>query len=435
MRHGKIIAALCAAALALAGMSSCGTPDDAKTPDPSNTGGAATVSGELEIFSWWTAGSEALGLQKLVDVLGKKYPDVKFVNNGASTGGGSAKDLLATRMAGGQPPDSFQVHAGAEAQDYIAAGQLQDVSSLYTEFGLNNVFPKDLVDMLTKDGKIYTIPSNVHRSNVIWASVTSLQKAGLSTTDAYYDSIDSFLDALAKAKAAGIETPLAVGSTWTQVHLFETVLMADLTPDQYNGLFNGKTDWKGAEVKVALDHFAKLMSYTNADRDSIDWEPALDKVLAGTAVFTIMGDWVPAALDSHSLVDGTDYLWAPSPGTKGVYGFLADSYGLTTGGPNPAAAKAWLDVISSVEGQTQFNQVKGSIPARTDIDLSTFSKYQQAASASFKNDAIVPSIQHGAAATIAQGNAANAAISKFTTSSMADANLTTLQTELAAAFA
>ncbi|MCL1922530.1 MAG: ABC transporter substrate-binding protein [Propionibacteriaceae bacterium] len=429
MRHGKIIAALSAAALALASLSGCGT--ETKTEDPIIEG----VSGDLEIFSWWVAGSEANGLAALQGVLADKYPDVNFVNNGAATGGGSAKDVLETRMAGGNPPDSFQVHAGAEAQDYISAGQLEDVSALYDEFGLNNVFPKDLVDMLTQDGKIYTIPSNVHRSNVIWASVASLEAAGLSTEDAYYDSIDAFIAALDTAVAAGIEKPLAVGATWTQVHLLETVLMADLDQAQYNGLFDGTTDWNGDEVKAALAHFAKLMTYTNVDRDSMDWEPAMNKMFEGAAVFTIMGDWVPGALDAGNKVEGTDYLWAPSPGTKGTYGFLADSFGLTVGGPNPEAGKAWLDVISSADGQTAFNIVKGSIPARTDIDLATFPAYQQAAAESFKNDKIVGSIQHGAVATIKQGNDTGDAVSKFTTGAMDDAALATLQGELAAAYA
>jgi len=434
MHPKKILVALVGAALALS-VSACGTSTPT-TPSTSATGtSAAKASGTLEIFSWWTAGSEALGLNELVKVLNAKYPDVKFVNNGASTGGGSAKDVLQTRMLAGQPPDSFQVHAGKEAQDYINAGQLQDVSNLYTEFGLTSVFPKDLVDMLTQDGKIYTIPSNVHRANVVWASIPALEKAGLSTTDVYYDSIDSFIAALEKAKAAGIETPLAVGTTWCQVNLLETVLIADLGADKYTGLFNGTTDWKSAEVTKALTDFGKLMSYTNADRGDLDWEPALEKTINTTAVFSIMGDWVPAAYDSRNLVLGKDYQWAPAPGNKGVYDFLADSYGITTGAPNPAAAKAWLDVISSKDGQTAFNKVKGSIPARTDIDLSTFSAYQQAASTSFKTDAIVPSLQHGAAATIAQGNAANTAVSKYTTSPMAEANLTTFQSELAAAFA
>jgi glucose/mannose transport system substrate-binding protein len=431
MRRIKlIIAALLAGSLALAGCSSSGSSGDATSADPS-----AAPAGELDIFSWWTAGSEAEGLNALVSVLKEKYPDIEFVNGGTTSGGGSGKDALQARLDAGDPPDTFQVHAGKEAQDYIDANQLTDVSYLYDEFKLNSVFPKDLVDLLTNDGKIYTIPSNIHRANVVWASIPVLEKAGLSTTDAYYASTDDFIAALEKVKAADPNvTPLAIGTTWTQVHLLETVLIGELGAQGYTGLFDGTTDWGGADVKGALEKFQKLMSYTNTDRDGLDWEPPMQLVIGNTAAFSIMGDWAPAAFDLAGKVEGTDYLTAATPGSKGIYDFLADSYGITNGAKHPANAKAWLDVISSAEGQIAFNKVKGSIPARTDIDLAAegFSKYQQAAADSFKNDTIVPSIQHGAAMTIKQSNAINEAVSKFTTGG---SDLATFQTELVAAAA
>jgi glucose/mannose transport system substrate-binding protein len=396
----------------------------------------ADTATQSEVFTWWTSGSEALGLTALEGVLKAKYPNVEFINGGVAGGGGSAKELLQSRLQAGDPPDSFQVHAGAEAQDYIKAGQVTDVSALYSEFGLTTVFPESLITLLTSEGKIYTIPSNVHRANVLWASVPVLEKCGLDTANAYYATIADFVTALDKCKKAGIESPLAVGNTWTQVHLLETVLLADLGADKYNGLFNGSTDWAGADVKKALENFGKLMGFTNADRDTIDWEPATTKVLDGTAAFNIMGDWVPALLDSKSLIAGKDYLYAASPGTEGSFDFLADSFSLTEGAPHPDGAKAWLDNISSKEGQIAFNKVKGSIPARTDIDLAAegFSEYQQSAASSFAKDAIVGSIQHGAAATIKQGNDTNTAVSKFTTSKMGAEDIATLQAALVAAY-
>ncbi|MDR2380222.1 MAG: ABC transporter substrate-binding protein [Bifidobacteriaceae bacterium] len=427
MRSSRFFAAIGAAALILATTAACG--------EDSSSGGDAS---EVEVFTWWTSGSEALGLEALEGVLKDKYPDVKFVNGGVTGGGGSAKELLQTRLTANEPPDTFQVHAGKEAQDYIDAGQVEDVSDLYTKFSLNDVFPQDLVDMLTQDGKIYTIPSNVHRANVLWASIPALEAAGLPTDSAQFASIDDFIKALDTIKQKTPQvTPLTVGNTWTQVHLLETVLIAELGPDKYTGLFDGSTDWAGSEVKGALEKFAKLMSYTNADRESMDWEPAMQMLLDGTGAFNIMGDWVPALLDSKNLVAGVDYLYAASPGTEGVYDFLADSFSRCVGAPHKAGAEAWLDVISSKEGQIGFNKVKGSIPARTDIDLAAegFSDYQQSAADSFKTDAIVGSIQHGAAATIQQGNDTNSAVSKFTTGAMDAAGITTLQQELAAAFA
>ncbi|MDR1426183.1 MAG: ABC transporter substrate-binding protein [Bifidobacteriaceae bacterium] len=409
--------------------------DEAETPDDSTEAGGSDVSGDVEVFTWWTAGSEALGLEALQGVLAAKYPDVNFINGGVTGGGGSAKELLQTRLQANQPPDSFQVHAGKEAQDYIDAGQVTDVSALYEEFGLTDVFPQDLLDMLTQDGKIYTIPSNVHRANVLWASVPALEQAGIDPQATTYASVDDFIADLQKIQDSTDLIPLSIGGTWTQVHLLECVLIAELGPEAYLGLFDGTTDWAGSEVGGALEKFGTLIGFTNDDRDQYDWEPASQMVVDGTAVFNVMGDWVPALLDSTGLVDGTDYVWAPAPGTDGVYDFLADSFSLAQGAPHPDGAKAWLDVISSADGQEAFNKVKGSIPARTDLDLAAlgFSDYQQQAAQSFATDAIVGSIQHGAAATIQQGNATNDAVSKFTTSGSTD--LETFQSELAAAYA
>jgi len=420
MRQRKLIAAVVTSALLLVGMAGCAR----NTPPPVDD----TVSGDLEVFSWWEADSEALGLEQLVGVLKQQYPDVTFVKV-------TSPDMLQTRLAGGQPPDSFQIRAGADALDYIKSGQLQDITDLYTEFGLTTAFPKDLVNTLTYNTKIYTIPTNVHRANLLWASVPRLKKAGLSTKDVYYEDIDSFIGALAKSKASGVKEPLAIGNTWCQVHLLETVLIADLGPDLYKGLFDDTTSWAGDEVAKAIEHFGTLMSYTNSDREDINWDQALDKVLEGEAVFTIMGDWVPDALESRGKVVEDDYLWAPAPGTSGVFDFLADAYGLATGSPNPKAAKAWLEVLSSKAGQEAFNKANGSIPARTDIDPGSFSEHQKATAEALGRDVIVPSLQHGAAATFTQTDATADVVARFTASDMKAADRATLQAELVAIFA
>jgi glucose/mannose transport system substrate-binding protein len=57
-----------------------------------------------------------------------------------------------------------------------------------------------------------------------------------------------------------------------------------------------------------------------------------------------------------------------------------------------------LRVAASKEGQDAFNPYKGSIPARIDADPKVYDEYQLEAIEDFKNDTLVPSIQHGAAA-------------------------------------
>jgi len=433
-------AAACAATFALASCSSGGgteppaetTSEAAETtaeepPASEDAGGTAT---QVEVFTWWATGGEQLGLNALVDVFKQQHPEVEFINGAVAGGAGSqAKDLLQTRMQTGQPPDTFQAHAGKELQDYIDAGQVEDISALYDEWGLKDAFSPSLLEMLTNDGKIYSVPANIHRSNMLWANPQVLKEAGLDPADVNYESIDDFITALDAVKAAG-KIGLAVGTTWTQTHLLENVLLAELGPDAYVGLWDGSTDWAGADVTSALEKYQKLISYTNTDRDGIDDSEVAQLVIDGNAAFYIMGDWNIAVYDAQGILDPEHLVYAPSPGTKGVFNFLADSFTLPVGAPHPDGAKAWLETVGSVEGQTAFNTFKGSIPARTDADPSVFPEYQQKTMADLASDRVVPSLMHGAAAPTAQLNAIQSAVSKFTTGA---SDLAGFQSELVAA--
>ena len=425
-KYTGLVAGAAAVSLLLAACSGNNDNTNNATPGASSTAGAAT---QVEVFTWWTSGGEKAGLDGLVATLADKYPDVEFINGAVAGGAGSAaKDLLQSRLQANDPPDTFQAHAGMELNDYIQAGQVQDISDLYTEFGLTDVFPQDLIDLLTVDGKIYSVPANIHRSNMVWANPTVLTDAGLDPAATYATMADWFV-AMDAVQAAG-KTALSVATTWTQVNLLETVLMADLGADGYVGLWDGTTDWAGSEMTAALQDFEKLISYTNTDRDGLDWPDAAQMVIDGTAAFNVMGDWAAGEFDAQGLTAGTDYIYFPVPGTDSMFGFLADSFTLPVGAPHADGAKAWLDVVGSLEGQTAFNVAKGSIPARTDADPSKFTEYQQSAIADFASDTIVPSLAHGAAAPTAVLTAISDAVSKFTTGG---SDLATFQDELVAA--
>ena len=109
----------------------------------------------------------------------------------------------------------------------------------------------------------------------------------------------------------------------------------------------------------------------------------------------ITGDWMHGVFKSKEF---TDYKWAPSPGTAGHYLLLSDSFGLPLDVKNRENALNWLKVCGSKEGQDGFNPIKGSIPARTDADLSLYDEYQLSAMEALQRNMLVPSLQHGAAA-------------------------------------
>ena len=399
----KILGLLLIATMLLA---ACGS-EAATTAPPaptSGTGGAATdatkapggstATGKLEVFSWWTTGGEAAGLAALTDIFKKTTPGVEFVNSAVAGGAGSdAKAVLKTRMLGGDPPDLFQVHMGHELIDtWVVPDKMEPLDDLYTSEGWDKTFPKGVLDIVSYNGHYWSVPANIHRANVLWYNKKIFTDNNL-TPPATFAEFFTVAEAL---KAKGI-TPLALGDSgaWAAGHLFETVLLGTLGAEGYNGLWTGATQWTDPKVTEALENFKKMLAYVNTDHAALSWDQANDLVIQGKAGMTIMGDWV----DADNLAKKfTDSGAVASPGTAGIYDALSDTFGIPKGAKNPEAARAFLKLVGSREGQDAFNPVKGSIPARTDAGQGNYTPYLMSAMAEWKTATIVPSVVHGAAA-------------------------------------
>jgi len=402
-------------------------PEATKAPQPT---AAPPTGGELEIFSWWTAGGEADGLNAMYGIFSGKYPNVEIINATVAGGAGSnAKAVLATRMQAGDPPDSFQVHAGHELIDsWVVADKMEPVTSIFEENGWLDSYPPGVIDVLSYEGDIWSVPVNIHRSNVLWYNKAVFADAGLEPPTTF-DEFFAVADAL---QAAGV-TPLGLGDNgiWAATHLMESVLLGAMGPDKYRGLWTGATDWNGAEVQDALATYAWMMDYVNEDHAALSWDQAAQLVADGDAAMTIMGDWAEGYFKSIGLTPDVEFGYVPSPGTAGTFIMLSDSFGLPQGAPDRDNAIAWLTVCGSKEGQDAFNPLKGSIPARTDGDRSLYDAYLQSAMDDFASNDIAPSLAHGAAASEGWVTAFNDAMTLF----VADLDVAAAQEAMAQACA
>lgn len=361
---------------------------------------AQDLSGQLEIFSWW-AGDEGPALEALIELYNTQNPNVEVINATVTGGSGvNARAVLKTRMLGGTPPDTFQVHAGQELTGtWVVAGRMQDLSGLYAEQGWNEAFPKDLIDLLTVDGAIYSVPVNIHRSNVLWFNPAKLEEWGVAVPTTW----DEFLAACPTFQAADV-TPLVIGEAWTVNHLWESVALGVLGADGWNGIWTGATPANGPEMTAVWDKFNEVLACSNFGEDSagLSWQQAIDQVVAGTAAFNIMGDWAAGYMTTTlGLEPGVGFGFAAAPGTDGTFLWLSDSFGLPVGAPNPDNTTAWLSLLGSIEGQNAFNPLKGSIPARKDAVAAApdlYNAYLQSAAEDWASNRLVGSLVHGVAA-------------------------------------
>lgn len=414
-KFSTVVALLTAAAL----LAACG-------------GGAPAGADQVEVFSWWTGGGEAAGLDAMIKVFAAEYPDTEFINAAVAGGAGTnARAVLASRLQAGDPPDSWQAHAGWEIiGTYVAAGQIEPLNDLFEAEGLGKVMPATLLPLISKGDQIYSVPVNIHRANVMWTNPALLAELGVQVPTNW----DEFFTACETIEAAG-KICLSMGEQWTAMHLMEVVLLGELGPDAYNALWDGTGDWGSADVTAALETYAEVLKHVNSDASGLTWQDAAQLVANGDAAFNIMGDWCDGYFSGDTaggnlgLVPGEGYGWAPPPGTDGTFQFLSDSFTLAKGAPHAEGALAWLKIAGSKAGQEAFNPVKGSICARTDCDTTLFNAYLQTAMADWASDRVVGSLTHGVTANDTWKNEINTALGLFLT----DGDLAAFQSALVTA--
>jgi glucose/mannose transport system substrate-binding protein len=272
---------------------------------------------------------------------------------------------------------------------------MEDLTSLFKSEGWNAKFPPGLVSLLSAKGGIWSVPVNIHRSNVMWFVPANLKKWGVAPPKTW----DEFVAACKTLQGKGLQHPLALGENWTHNHLWESVALGVLGPDGWNALWNGSLKFNDAKAVKVWDTFGQVLACANPDASGLSWQQAVDRTLKGDAAFNVMGDWAAGYMATTlKLKPGEGFGWAPSPGTVGTFMMLSDSFGLPKGVKHRDAALKWLKLLGSREGQDTFNPLKGSIAARLDSDLSLYNDYLKSAAADWKSNKVVGSLAHGAVA-------------------------------------
>lgn len=380
----------------------------------------------VEIFSWWTGAGEEDGLLALIDLFKEKHPDVEVDNAAISGGAGTnAKAVLATRMQGDDPPSTFQVHGGEELNaGWVAADKMQPLNDFFEEQEWMDKFPQDLIDMVSKDGNIYSVPVNIHRGNVMFYNMSVFEEHNIEIPKTF----DEFFAVADKLQEAGV-TPLALGDkeAWTATQIFENILLGVLGPEDYTALFNGEISFTDERVVEAAEIFKKTLGYVNEDHASRNWQDASQLVGDGEAAMINMGDWAKGYFSNDlNLKTNEDFGYFPNPETNGEFMVITDTFGLPKGIENVGETKQFLSVLGSVEGQDVFNPLKGSIPARLDADPSKYDQYGKDTMEDFSEATLAPTLAHGSAAPEGFLTKVNQAVNIFVTQLDVDTFIDTL---------
>ncbi|MFC5077038.1 putative sugar-binding periplasmic protein precursor [Vibrio thalassae] len=363
-------------------------------------------AGEVEVLHWWTSGGEAKSVQELKAMLeeqGHSWKDFAV----AGGGGESAMTVLKTRAVSGNPPSAAQIK-GHDIQEWGGLGFLTNLDDVAQSGKWDDVVPTMVTDVMKFNGEYVAVPVNVHRVNWLWANPEVLKKAGVGVPK----TLDEFFAAAEKIKAAGY-IPLAHGGQpWQDATVFEAVALDVLGSDDYRKAFVelDMDTLSGDKMVEVFTKFKKVHDYIDANSPGRDWNVATSMVINGEAAMQIMGDWAKGEFTAAGKVPGKDYICAPAPGTDGQFTHNVDSFAFfeIKDEANVSAQKALAATILDKDFQEVFNLNKGSIPVRTDMDMSAFDQCALDSMATFKASAktgdLVPSMAHGMSTTsYAQG--------------------------------
>ena len=347
---------------------------------------------DLEVMHWWTSGGEAAAVSQFADAV-NNGTDHSWVDGAIAGGGDTARPVMVNRILGGDPPEAFQFNHGRQAEELIEAGLMLDITDVAEAEGwLDIVNPSTLLDSCTVDGRVYCAPVNIHSWNWMWLSGPAYEKAGLEMPATW----DEFVETAPQLQEAGV-IPLAMGGqAWQQSGAFNNVMTIALA---------GEEAWlavmqdKNAETVMGPEYTRAFEAYAAA-RDisetvGQDWNQATNALITGEAGAQIMGDWAQGEFAVAEMTAGEDYGCLPGMGLGAFLQTGGDAfYFPKQDDPEvEAAQKELAALLLSPEVQVSFNSVKGSLPIRGDVDLTTVNDCTQKGLDLLANDQTLPATE------------------------------------------
>lgn len=162
--------------------------------------GGGSSSGEKTLtLTWWSEGKRAKRTQDVADLYTKKNEGVKI--QGQFSGFDGYFDKLATRVAGGNPPDVFQLHIES-LLEYAERGTTRSLEDLAPDpLKLDDSLPSYVLDSCRYEGKLHFVPLGLATAPSLVYSRTKLDRYGVAPPkpDWALDDFVAFAEAVTKA--------------------------------------------------------------------------------------------------------------------------------------------------------------------------------------------------------------------------------------------
>lgn len=331
---------------------------------------AAVAEPKVLMLHQWATGADAAAIAKL----GEMYTAAGGTWEQTAVAGHTANTLAKLRadVISGNAPSAVQLK-GPEIAEWNATGKTANLDELAAAEGWEAVVAPELLEVMKPDGHWVAAPMNIHRINWLFASPPAMAAAGVAEVPRTWEEFNA---ACEKATAAGKICLAHMSADWTDATTFENIVYGQ-DIDLYRAAFvDGDPEAMRSEGMIkAFDQFRLMVSkYMDPAIAGRDFDTTLGMLAKGDALFFIMGDWSVGTFNAGGFTYGEDYVCQQAPTDWAGPGYILNSDSVVffqqTDPDYIEGQKLLATLILSPEFQVAFNQAKGSIPARMDVDLS-----------------------------------------------------------------
>lgn len=358
----KLLTVGLATAVALGGLSACGSGD------------GAAESGDVTMTFWQnsTTGAGKAYWEKTVAAFEEANPGVTIEMQSIQNEEMDGK--LQTALNSGDAPDIFMARGGGKLADVVAAGQAMDITDSIDD-ATRAAVPEGVLSAFEVEDKIYGMPTAVLPGGMFY-SEDLFAEAGVEGTPTTIDELGSVVE---KLKGAGID-PIAVGAkdAWPAAHWYYFFALRACSQDAMNEAAESKQfdDPCWLEAGKELEKFVKTEPFNNGFLTTSAQQGAGSSagLLANQkAAMELMGAWNPGVIASltpdEKPLPGLG--WFPFPevdGGEGAEGAMmggVDGFTCSAQAPKEECT-AFLNFFMQKEHQEAYAEAFQTLPANQD---------------------------------------------------------------------
>ena len=322
---------------------------------------------EAEVIHWWTSGGEQAAISEFAkawEEMGNTWIDT------AITGGDNARGTTVNRIIGGNPPTAAQFNVSKQFVDLVEQGLLQSLEEVASAEGWRDfIYPPELIETCEFEGEFYCVPVNIHSWQWMWINNDVYKQVGLPVPQTF----EEFLAGAPKIQEAGI-IPLALGGQgWQESGMFDVVASSIMGFPLMQSIYRDKDldAFRDGRFESVLNTYRELNQFTDEGSPGRLWNDTTAMVIEGKAAMQVMGDWARgefAVAGKEAMVDYSCVI----PG-KEKYVALGGDVFVFPKNDDPKVKDVQLAMASMMVNptvQAKFNNAKGSLPMRLDVDTS-----------------------------------------------------------------